>query len=182
MTYKVSENNIFDDNPELKTVPEFANCTSQQMKYVVLAFDYGSPYKKLPAKSRKEKAAFRAGYKYEKGGKRLDMNARNVIAGKVRTVQAATAKFMELQYDEDRESYEAIKTLITDIRKLCSKQEKTLTEIEKAAKLAEKLPVLEKAKKELESLFNLRDSSHEEEEVQTEDETLSILDEINEEL
>lgn len=182
MTYKVSDNDIFADNPELKAIPEFANCTSQQLKYVFLAFDYGSPFKKLPASQRKEKAAYRAGYKYEKGGKRLDMNARNLVQGKVRSVEAATAKFMEMQFDEDRESHIALKTLINDIRKLCSKSDKTLVEIEKAAKLAEKLPVLEKAKKELEALFNLRTDNDNEEDEPLENEILSALDEINEEL
>lgn len=178
MTYKVTDNDIFEDNPELKSIEEYKTCTSRQLKYVFLAFDYKGPYRRLPAVDRKRHAAIQAGYKTEKDSTRLDMNARNVVNGNVAAVARATQYFLSTQYDEDRETLAAIKNLIADIKTLCNKKDKSVQEMEKVVKLAKDLPGLEKTKKELQEIFNMRET-HETEETIKEDVQLSTLDELN---
>lgn len=181
MTYKVTDADIFEDNPELKTIEEYKTCTSRQLKFVFLAYDYKGPYRRLRPEDRKRHAAIQAGYKTEKDSQRLDMNARNAVNGNVAAIERAIKYFLSTQYDEDRETLMAIKNLIMDIKTLCNKRDKNVNEMEKAVKLAKDLPGLEKTKKELQEIFNLRDNQSEDEITVKDDVQLSTLDELNQE-
>lgn len=178
MTYKVTEADIFEDNPELTTIDEYKTCTSRQLKYVFLAYDYKGPYRRLKPDDRKRHAAIQAGYKAEKETNRLDMNARNAVNGNVVAIERAIKYFLSTQYDEDRETLAAIKNLIMDIKTLCNKKDKNINEMEKAVKLAKDLPGLEKTKKELQEIFNLRDNQSEDEVIVKDEIQLSTLDEL----
>src|SRR5688572_32345531 len=98
MLYKlIHGQDVFILNPELKAIEEFEPLTDRQMRYVILATDYKSPMRKLNAADKKTRAAMEAGYKMEKDGKRLDMNGRNLIAGKNEKVEKAIKKYKILQ-------------------------------------------------------------------------------------
>jgi hypothetical protein len=110
MLFKViAGKDIFDLNPELRAIQEFENLTSRQMLYVILAVDYKSPFRKLAPLDRKAKAAQEAGWKMEADGKRLDMNGRNLVNGKVASVERAIKKYNMLQKNEDYETTGVIK-------------------------------------------------------------------------
>ena len=80
MLFKITRGSIFEDNPELNNIPEFASCTSNQLKYVMFTYDYKSPLRGMDLDPRKKKACELAGYKLEKGGRRPDKTARMMIA------------------------------------------------------------------------------------------------------
>lgn len=97
MIYKVSKTPLFEDNPGLKSNEVFSECTERELRYIFLLYDIESPYIKMGFEDRKEKAALQAGYRKETGGKRFDKNARHVLDGKSRRVNAAIQEFKSIQ-------------------------------------------------------------------------------------
>lgn len=188
MLFKVQKGkDVFTLNPELKAITEFEPLTSRQMEYVILAYDYTTPFRKLAWDKRKEMAAIEAGYKLEKDGKRLDMNGRNATAGKNVAIDKARKKYQEIQKDEDYETLLGLNKLISDIRKLHTASDKSLQELEKAVKMAIDLPKIIKAKKEIEEILDMREEEVPEiQSTQTEKaedivKNLSILAQLNDE-
>jgi len=177
---------IFELNPELKAIEEYAKLTSRQMTYVALVTDYGSPFRNLGKEEMKFQCALESGYKLEKGTTRLDTNGRSLVAGKVGAVETAILKYKTIQKDVDREAWISLKMLIIQITELNMKADKTIAELEKAIKFTKELPSIMKAKRELEEVLNIRaeDSSaisaHDDETVREEE--LSTLDLLNETL
>lgn len=159
MLFKINANtDVFKDNPELQSVLEFERCTDKQFRYVALLTDYKSPFRKLGIEDKKYQAAVTAGYKLEKDGKRLDMNGRNLVAGKVGNVEAAIKKYRELQKDEDYETLLSLSVLIGQIRDLNAKPDKTVLELEKAVAISTgKLDKLVETKKKLENIIEKRE-------------------------
>lgn len=170
MLFKVHyAKDFFELNPEAYAIEEFAERTSQQMIAVALIADYESPFRTLPEKERREKAAKAAGYKLEKDGKRLDINGRNVVDKKVPTIEKAIEKYREIQYDQQKDMleaydaliYQTIETMKTDNKEVVKKTtvDKKGNEVkefyspaelsEKAGKLAKSLPELKKARQEI---------------------------------
>lgn len=189
MLFKVQKGkDVFELNPQLKAIEEFATLTARQMEYVILAFDYKTPFRKMEWQERKKHAALEAGYKLEKEGKRLDINGRNTTEGKVPAIEKARKKYDTLQKDEDYESLLGLSKLIADIRELNNKPQKTVQELEKAVKFSLQLPALMKAKKELEDILDRREDEVTDigtEEKPAEEEivlsNLSLLAQLNEE-
>lgn len=189
MLFKVQKGkDVFELNPQLKAIEEFEPLTARQMEYVILAFDYKTPFRKLEWAERKKQAALEAGYKLEKGAKRLDINGRNTVEGKVPAIEKARKKYDTLQKDEDYESLLGLSKLIGDIRELNNKPQKTVQELEKAVKFSLQLPSLMKAKKELEEILDRREDEvtdvgaevkPDEEEIELS--KLSLLAQLNEE-
>ena len=175
MLYKiVQDKNCFDLNPGLLAVPKFAELTDQQMKFVLLLCDPSkdNPIKTLTGRDRREQSARLSGYKFESDGKRLDKNGRNLVYGKIASVEAAIEEFRLLHYNQHQHNKEALKKQITEIREFLESDKKIplihkgkivvnaqgeeiYTTDQKALKLAVelgvKLPDLEKAYKELEA-------------------------------
>lgn len=149
--------NVFELNPELLAIAEFARLTDRQFRYVAFATDYRSPFRKLAPEERRLQAALTAGYKYQKDGKRPDTNTRSLIEGKTTAVIAAIRKYNELQKDEDYETLLSISTLIGQIRELNAKKDKNLNELEKAVKMTSQLKPLMETKKHLEDLLEFRE-------------------------
>lgn len=106
---------FFDLNPGAEAIEEFNRCTSRQMFFVCLVADrdQDSPLRTLPELERRTKAAEIAGWPLE-DGKRLDKNGRNLVAGKVESVETAIAKYRELQYDENEDMLQAVNAQIQE--------------------------------------------------------------------
>jgi hypothetical protein len=153
----ISGKDVFDLNPELQAINEFANLSAKQMTYVILAVDYKSPFKKLNPTEKKFRAALEAGYPLDGDGKRLNSYGRNITTGKVKAVESAIKKYKVLQRDEDYETILGLSKLVADVRKLNMVADKTVPEIEKAIKFSLDLPKLIKAKKEIEDLLEMRE-------------------------
>jgi len=161
MMYKVKHGeDVFELNPELRAIEEFSRLTSRQMTYVILTTDYLNPFRKLTAEDRKYHAALQAGYKLEKDGKRLDMNARNVIAGKDGKIEAAISYYSKIQRDEDRETYISICFLISQVRDANNIPNKTLTDLKTIVDMnIGKLDKLMETKKKLEEILDFREDT-----------------------
>ena len=161
MLFKVEFNkDVFELNPELKSIENFYHLTDRQMKYVILATDYKSPFRKLPIEGRKKEAALAAGYSLEKDGKRLDMNARDVIAGKNVKIEAAIRKYMEIQHDEDTETYKSICNLIEQVKNANNLENKSLADLKAVVEMnTGKLDKLMETKKKLEEILELREEA-----------------------
>lgn len=180
MLFKVIANkDIFELNPELNAIEEFSRCTDRQLKWVMLVYDYKTPYKGLRIEDRKLRVALDLGYKLEKGGKRPDKNTRSLIDGKVGTVVAAVNKFKEIQWNEDYETLKSYDMAMEDIRAFIVKPEKTTTELSQSIKFMKELATLQSLRKELRDILGLMDEGVSEEvDVETE---LSTLDLVNQE-
>lgn len=178
MIFKVTDKDIFEDNPSLMAFEEFAKCTSRQLKYVFLTYDYDTPLKKLPIDQRKEQAALRAGYLREKKTGRFDKNARTALSGGSKNIEAARKAFMEIQYDEDQDLYDALREEINQIKEFLRKKDKTLAERKMSLTYTKDIVDLSERKKKLKEILEIRkdeDSSNEEEIITN----LSTLDKVN---
>lgn len=157
LSFKISDNPIFEDNPEFSAIPEFARLTERQMRYVMLVDYHGSPLRLMKADARRYRAALMAGYKLEKDGKRLDVNGRNVVAGKDGSIEAARKVLAEIQHDNEWELMEALNTQLEEIIKFFKKSDKTTQELDKAVALMTKLPTILETKKKILEILNFRD-------------------------
>lgn len=158
MLYKIRDQvSVFEDNPELYAIPEFAKLTDRQMRYVMLTADRRSPLRTLPEKQKKEKAARLSGWGME--GNRLDRNGREVVAGGVASIEAAIAIYKSYQHDENAETLETINAQIQEIKEYLKSDKSEAKDVgkalEQAAKLGERLPGLVEAKQKLETLLQV---------------------------
>ena len=176
--FKVSANDVFIDNPQLEAIPEFAELSNMQMKYVILAYDYKSALRHLKPKHRKEKAAKIAGYTMEKDGKRLGNQARAIINGNIEVVNAAIKEYLEIQRDRDMEALRKVDDAIDSILDMeLANDSKTL---EKDIKVLEKLDDLYSLRNRLAEKMGIREESISDSEMEAQA-TLSTLDILNEE-
>jgi hypothetical protein len=166
---------FFEENPGARAMEKYNKCTSRQMLFVCLVADrdWDAPLRTLPERQRRERAVILSGYPME--GTRPDKNGRNLIAGKVESVEKAIEQYREDQYDEERVMLDAITAQIQETLDTMASNKEELakriktktdkdgnTEIEtfidakqlsilkmEAVKLSEKLPALRAAKKAL---------------------------------
>lgn len=170
MLFRITDDEcVFDINPEIKAIPEFAklddpavnsvspDARDRRMRFVILYADKKSPLRTLPDKQRREQAARIAGYHLEEG-KRLDKRGRDIVAGNYVTVEAAIKKYREIQFDEDEDILETKRTLIQKnkeyIRSINNEKDPNRKDygrdLKIANEIASKLPDLVKSLKELE--------------------------------
>lgn len=124
---------FFEINQGAEAIEEFNRCTSRQMFFVCLVADrdLDSPLRTLPEVTRRTKAAEIAGWPFE-DGKRLDKNGRNLVAGKVESVEAAIVKYREIQYDENEDMLLAVDSQIQEaIYMMKANKEELCTIVEK---------------------------------------------------
>lgn len=179
MLFKVTNNDVFEDNPSLNSVPEFSGKSERMLKYIFLTYDFDSPYRKIPIELRKEKCVILAGYKYESDGKRLDKNARDIVNGNNPTVNALIKVFMVLQGDLEKETLAAYDAQIHEWKELFHKKNKTDKEREHVLKVMDKLPTFMAKRKELLEMLGERAKEEIPEELGRQ---VSTIDEVNSEL
>ncbi len=137
MQYKVhsslatDEDDFFDMNPGARAIKEFNDCTSRQMFFVCLVADtaWDSPLRSLPEPERRKQATQVAGWGMEDD--RPDKNARNLIAGKVLSVEEAIKAYRKNQYDEDKAMWEATDAQIKEIITMMSRDKQEACKIVK---------------------------------------------------
>lgn len=178
MIFKVEKDkDFFELNPEVKSMEKMQLCTSRDLKWICLTFDYQTPLRNIPMDQRKEVAAKMAGFRTEKDTNRLDKNARNVINGKIERINEAVKEFMEIQYDEEQELLIGYKEQISQGIDLMKKKNKSEKEWALSDKVVKSLPTLLSAKKELEKQLGMRE---ERDDSSAENEPLSTLDLLHE--
>lgn len=157
-SFKLTKEPVHKDNIEFAAVPEFERLSERQMRYVMLVDWFGSPLRFMRLEDRKHRAAVMAGYKFESDGTRLDKNARNVLAGKDLSIEAARGVMQNIQYSSEGAIKGAIDNQIDEIVNFFNKPDKTAVEMEKAVKMMTQLPAILETRKKIMELLNFRDT------------------------
>jgi hypothetical protein len=173
MLFKITERDIREDNDNIDAIPAFRPLTSKQLKYIFLVYDFDTPLKQLSLMDRKEQAAENAGYKRE-NAKRMAKNAREMMNGKVKTVEAAIPVFKSMLRDIDREALEAYDTNLENYMEQMRKKPTSKEEWDINTKVTAQYEKLIIGRKRIVDNLNLRADFTEEEEV--DDGGLSTLD------
>jgi hypothetical protein len=177
MHFKVTDNNLFKDNPELLSIPEFKPFQGKEkvLKWVFFVYDYVSPYRRLPINKRKELVANKLLYSENKRTK-FDRYVDEVLAGGIGEVQQAIGAFKEIQYDEDRETMDALDEAVRDIKYQLRSPSASLTQAANKSKLVKALREMEEERKKLREIFDFREEYEEDDEEVILN--VSLLDEI----
>lgn len=131
MLFKVTPNNFFYDNPEAKSINEFRNLNSDIMKFITLVHDYKSPLRQLPEEERIEVAIEQISFKKTPTG-RLSKTEKEIREARNEKINKAVEFYNKIQFDEDKDSLDAYDNLISDIKNLMRKQNKTESELKLA--------------------------------------------------
>jgi hypothetical protein len=154
---------VRETNPEINAIEEFVDLSDRNLKYIFLVYDYDTPYKQIPIDERKKKVALDVGFKTEKGRDLFDKNARDILNGKIDSIEAAIKKFKSLIFDQDRETYISVSELIVNISNMIGTPTKNIAELEKKAKMAQQLTSLSQTKKQLAQILGIRNDMADEE-------------------
>lgn len=162
MIYKVTKKDIFEDNPQLMAVSKFADCSDRELKYIFLLYDYDSPYAKMSFNLRQEKALAEAGYHREKGGKRFDKNAREVMTGKRARVNEAIGEFSIIQKSANKERalVMALDEQLDHIIQFLKEPASDINTIQKLVKVVNDIPKLLETRKRIKEVLNLAEEEH----------------------
>jgi hypothetical protein len=178
MIFKIeSTKDVFESNPSLKAFEKMSVCSSRELKWIFLTYDYETPLRNIPIYNRKETAARMAGFLNEPNTNKLDKNARNTIFGKIEKVNQAIEEFMSIQYDEEQDLLSAYREQREQAIAVMKKKDKDVKDWDLALKLTKILPDLLSAKKELEKKLGMREETSS----SVEEESLSTLDMWHEE-
>lgn len=149
---------IWDKNPGLTSVPEFACLNNSQMVVVALVADYKSPFRNYEERKRRKEAMIAAGYKVtnmDNGREVLNITAKEVVGKKNPKLEAAIKKYTELQRDIDMEILVAYDVQLKQFRDFLMKPEKDRRELEMAMKIQKELLDLTKKRRSLMEALNL---------------------------
>jgi hypothetical protein len=135
MLFKISQEDVFDDNPHLSILPQFKGITSDEFKFVALYADWKSPYKNLGPEERYQRAM-----------------------GAVESIRKEKIdKYVQAYYEmqgigSERESLEALEAALSEIRKRLKNAADL--EADEIKKLSASLIDLTKQRKAIELLIN----------------------------
>jgi hypothetical protein len=135
MLFKISQEDVFEDNPHLSILPQFKGITSDEFKFVALYADWKSPYKNLGPDERYQRAA-----------------------GSVESIRKEKMdKYVQAYYEmqgigSERESLEALEAALSEIRKRL--KDAANLEADEIKKLSASLIDLTKQRKAIELLIN----------------------------
>lgn len=135
MLFKISQEDVFDDNPHLSILPQFKGITSDEFKFVALYADWKSPYKNLSPDERYQRAV-----------------------GSVASIRKDKMdKYIQAYYEmqgigSERESLEALEAALSEIRKRLKGA--AGLEADEIKKLSASLIDLTKQRKAIELLIN----------------------------
>ena len=135
MLFKISQEDVFDDNPHLSILPQFKGITSDEFKFVSLYADWKSPYKNLSPDERYQRAI-----------------------GSVASIRKDKMdKYIQAYYEmqgigSERESLEALEAALSEIRKRLKGA--AGLEADEIKKLSASLIDLTKQRKAIELLIN----------------------------
>jgi len=135
MLFKISQEDVFDDNPHLSILPQFKGITSDEFKFVSLYADWKSPYKNLGPDERYQRAIG---------------SVASIRKDKMDTYIQA---YYEMQgIGSERESLEALEAALSEIRKRLKGA--AGLEADEIKKLSASLIDLTKQRKAIELLIN----------------------------
>lgn len=179
MHYRVvASKDVFATEPSLKAIPEFNACTSQELKFIFLAYDYEGPFKKLERSKRLKEAAIAAKYEFQEGQGIFKKDGIDAITFRKVRMQKARAYFMEKiqANDLDLEMLESYNEQIREYNVFLAKKDKKPAETKLAITIQEKLPNIVKLRNELAEICGHKADYHKE---LGEDTKMSTIDKVN---
>jgi hypothetical protein len=182
--FRVEHNkNIFDLNPEAKSISEFAYLTDKMFKCLVFFADYKSPFRQKPKDERFTMAALQAGYKVDSHHQtQLEKRARLIFGEQNEYWNAAYRKYMDLQHDEDREMLQLVDTHLDNLRQLIGSPSTDEAELEKRTKMVIQLPAIMKTKRDLAKIAGKEEElmgDIQDEFVETQNDKIPLIDRVN---
>jgi hypothetical protein len=154
MLIKITENDVFKDNPELSVIPELKSLKSNELKFIALVYDYESIYRQHPMEDRKLRAA--------KALKMTTKDGTYTTEGKklaelhTKKYQTAVEAYQEMQFDADKESLQAYDEQMKQYRDFLSKKDKDSDELSLAPKIQTALIAASKQRRELLDALGVR--------------------------
>lgn len=156
MIYKVTQKDIREDNDNIDAIEAFVTCTSRELKYVFLTYDFGTPFKQQAFKDRRFKAAIEAGYKMEQTRDYPDKTTRKLLNKAFPHVEAAIVAFKGIRRDIDREALESYDIQLEEMNAFLQREKITDKDWDIAIKIVDKMPKFLKTRKDLIDLLDLR--------------------------
>lgn len=151
MIFKVKlDEDIRKTNDGIDSIPAFVDANDKTIKYVILMYDYDSPYARQPHDVRKQQVLLALDYR--KQGSIDSFFSRN--RKKIKDCEEAYA---ELQYDDIYEGLLSCKTQLRNWDKLLRNEEKTDKEEALAFKIFDKYPQLMEKIEEMEKIVGYRE-------------------------
>lgn len=173
---------IFETNPFLKNIPEFADLNERQMRYVAWYADYESPYRFHPDLERKRLCALEAGWTVQDTHqKTLEPRAREVMNGEVEKVNVAIIKYRSLKPNEDRELLALYSRQIENIKAMIETPTVDPGELKKRNDLILSLPDLRASQRQLAKMAGMEDELSKIEEEVKESRKMSTIDKVHQE-
>lgn len=175
MLFKISDNGLFEDNPELKAIPEFRALSEAELRYVVLFSDWAGPFRRCTIDDKKMKSLIAAGFTKKSGG--LSPQGKKIYEDNEDFILKAVKAYKELQGWSEMEILEGIDSSLKRYNELLKDPK---TKVNDRVKITKGLVDLVKQRNQIASLYEERLGNNEvpEDEEEVEEE-LSILDQIN---
>lgn len=156
MIYKVTQKDIRETNDTVDAIAAFALCTSRELKYVFLTFDFDTPFRQLTFEDRRLKAALEAGYRMEKTRDYPDKTTRKLLNGGYPKVEDAINAFKGLRRDIDRETLESYNTQLEQFVEYSKQPKESHKDWEVAMKINKGIFELLKLRKSIVEILDLR--------------------------
>lgn len=165
--------------PDIDSIPEFEGITDRQIRYVILVYDYDSPYRQQPLDERKVRVAKDVGYSYNPDTSKItEREGKNIINNDIPDVVRAIKKYRELQYDEERDLLMAYDEQLLQFKEFFRKKGKTEDEIKLALAITKQYNELISDRKAMIESLGLKGEIGDEED-EFADEALSLIDQVN---
>lgn len=179
MVFKITKNSVFKDNPELTVIEELMGLNEAQVKFILLAYDYTGPFRQLGKQACLTKSAIIAGYKDSQGG--LSQGGKDLVSGKIESVNKAIKWFLSIQKNETRELVAAYTDQIDEMKLFLKRPKQDEKDWAIALKIVKELPIVIAKRNELEKIMMTTNETVEEVAAKPSDENtnMSTLDKIN---
>ena len=153
MKFKVTQKDFFEDNEDRGAALLFPGIPSEVCKFVVLTWDYFSPFHEMPLEQR-QKMCFRVIFPM------TDSKKEGQELGKWRdrySIEIGTARklYIEIQYDVEYEVYRGILSQLDILSKKMLDVTRPL-DLDDSVKISEKITKLITEKRKLEVLLKYR--------------------------
>lgn len=158
MIFKITDKEFFKDNPEALAIPIFKSIGNKGMKFIALVYGYNTPFRKLHIPERKAKAIKLCGFRKTPTG-RLSKEEKNLMESRGVAISAAIKEYMSIQFDDDRDTLDALDNQIKDFKDIQRRSGKDSKEIDQCIKISKAMPDLILTRKSLEDILEMRQDS-----------------------
>lgn len=158
MIFKIDlDRPVKEINSGVNLIPAFRELNDKSMKYIILMYDYDSPYCRLPHKIRKSQVLISLGYVNKE-------TIRKFFYKNKEAFPAAIERFQKLQYSPIHENLISVKQQLAEFDVFLRKKAKNPSEMSLAQRIVKDLPDLHRKMQEMEELIGYREALDDEDE------------------